>query len=95
MKQRETHRRLDGRRSEVPFDPLEDGLEADQLPGRMQVEELLDERVVAVERREPVAHRPPGRAARVGRLDPREVGIVDRPWRWSPPPTWSRQTVQR
>ena len=78
MKQRETHRRLDGCRSEVAFDPLEDGLEAHQLPGRMQVEELLDERVVAVDRREPVAHRPPGRAARVGRLDPREVGIVDR-----------------
>src|SRR5450759_1102662 len=44
----------------------------------MQVEELVDEGVVAVHRREALANGSPGRAARVGGGDPGEVPGVHR-----------------
>ncbi len=78
VEQRQPHRGLDRRRAEVALDPLEDRLQSDELTRRMEVEELLDQGVVAVDGREAVPDRPPGGPAGVGRVDPGQVGVVDR-----------------
>ncbi len=78
MEERQAHRRLDRSRAEVTLDPLEDGVQPDELARRVQVEQLLDQGILPVDGREPVADRSPGRATRIGRRDPGQVGVVDR-----------------
>ncbi len=78
MEQRQAQRGLHGCRAEVRIDPVEDRLEPVELARRMEVEQLVDELVVAVERREPLVEEVPGVAARVDRFGPVQVVLVDR-----------------
>ena len=55
MQEGEPEGRLDGRRTEVRLDPFEDGHEPGELPRRVQVEDVLDERFAALEDREAIA----------------------------------------
>ena len=78
VEEREAEGRLDRGGSQVGVDPLEDRGEAVELPRRVQVEQLVDQRVVAVEGREPVVERPPRLAVRIHLGRPGDVVVVDR-----------------
>ena len=78
MEQRQAQRGLDRRRAQVRVDPLEDRLEAVELARRVEVEQLVDELVVPVERREALVEEVPGVAARMDRFGAVQVVLVDR-----------------
>jgi len=71
---------LDGRRAKVALDALEDRLEPDELPGRVKVEQAVDERVAGLQHREPVTQPVPNNVGPVrcgaGTLD--VVGVDGR-----------------
>ena len=78
MEEREAERRLHRGGPEIRVDPLEDRLEPIELPWRVEVEDLVDQRIVPIERREPVTQEAPGRVTRIVLGGTREVLVVDR-----------------
>ena len=78
VKEREPECRIDGFGPEVAVETLEDRREADELAWRMQIEDLVDEPVIAVERREALVEKAPGVSMGLGRGRSLEVGVVNR-----------------
>ena len=96
MQERQAQGGQDRRGPEVALDPVEDRGEPDELAGRVQREQLVDERLGAIDRGEAR----PRSAARTSST-PTSARARTRsssssgPWRLLRPPRWSRQTVQR
>ena len=63
MQEGEPERALDGRRAQIRLDASEDRAEPDELPFRVQGEQVVDELVTALRRREPLAKPLPDRRA--------------------------------
>ena len=79
VEQREPQRRLDRRGAEVALDAFEDRLQADQLARRVQVEQAVDERLGALDDREPIPEPAAGDVGALGgRLGPLEIVLVER-----------------
>ena len=78
VEHRQPERGLDRRGAELALDPLEDRRERVELARRVEVEQLVGERLAALEDREPVAQVRPAPRAPVGVERPAEVVRVER-----------------
>ena len=78
VEEREPQRRLDRAPPEVAFDALEDRLEADQLAGRVQVEQAVDQGLGALDDREAVPEPARATSAPSGSSARRTSVVVER-----------------
>src|SRR5439155_9913420 len=78
MQEPEAERGLDRSRPQVALDPIEDGLEPDELAGRVKVEEAVDQPGASLDRGEPIGQPgPDGRVIRRDRPSPFEIRSVE------------------